>query len=88
MVLMLIETMSGLAVEIAIGLSLGLVVATVVEIILSIRKQEMVSKQPDKIEYFDCKVCKQPYPTIGRRMLKGIAVCANCYVKNKRLFTC
>ena len=66
MVLMLIETMSGLAVEIAIGLSLGLVVATVVEIILSIRKQEMVSKQPDKI---------------------GIAVCANCYVKNKRMFT-
>ena len=88
MVLMLIETLSGLVVEIAIGLSAGLVIGIVIETIVSIRKQGMVSKQPDKIEYFDCKVCKQPYPTIGRRMLKGIAVCANCYVKNKRLFTC
>ena len=39
-----------------------------------------------KIEFFNCQVCSYPYPTTGKFMLRNIDVCANCYIKNKRMF--
>jgi hypothetical protein len=40
----------------------------------------------EKIKLTQCAVCCLPFPSTGMFKLRNLKVCANCYVKNKRMF--
>lgn len=45
-----------------------------------------MNKKKSKIEFFNCEVCYLPYPTTGKFVRSKTHMCANCFVKNKRMF--
>ena len=39
-----------------------------------------------KIKLKPCNICQLPQASTGMLTLRGVKVCANCYVQNKRMF--
>ena len=56
---------------------------------VGITHMTIVYKKPNSkgvIEFFDCAVCRLPYPTTGKFTRNEKEMCANCNVQNKRFF--